>query len=138
MIVGALALLLADNTLKTLVGKNKADTTWKIFPVACPQEELEPYVILGLTGADPILCKGVGGQPEDETFDVIVWDIDYERMDTIGRRIISTLNNAVGTAGPVNFKRLTFLTHRDALDERSKKMIRIITFGGSIDPMIIT
>lgn len=138
MILGAITLMLADATLRNAVGRNRANTTWKIFPVGSPQEELEPYVICGLTSADPIQCKGVGGQPEDETFDVIVWDVDYQRMDMIGRRVIDILNNAVGTAGPVTFKRLTFLTHKDALDDRSKKMVRIITFGGSIDPMIIT
>lgn len=138
MIGGAITLMLADTTLRDAVGRNKANSTWKIYPIACPQEELIPYITCGITSADPILCKGLGGQPEDETFDVIVWDEDYERLDLIGRRVIDVLNNAIGTAGIVTFKRLTFLTHKDALDDRSKRMVRIITFGGSIDPMIIT
>lgn len=138
MIVGVIFRMLADGVLTAAVGRNKASTTYKIYPIACPQEEVIPYITCGITAADPILCKGVGGQPEDETFDVIVWDEDYERLDLIGRRVIDVLNNAIGAAGTVTFKRLTFLTHKDALDDRSKRMVRIITFGGSIDPMIIT
>jgi hypothetical protein len=138
MIIGAITLMLADSTLTNLVGRNKATDTYKIYPIACPQEELIPYITCGLTSADPIACKGVGGQPEDETFDVIVWDEDYSRLDAIGRQVIEVLNNALGVAGPVTFKQLTFITHRDALDDRSKRMVRIVTFRGSIDPMIIT
>lgn len=132
MIIGAVNLMLADSTLQTEVGRNLANTTYKIYPIACPQEELIPYITCGITSAEPVQCKGVGGQPDDETFDVMVWDEDYERLDTIGRRVIAVLNNAVGTVGSVTFKRLTFLTHRDALDEKSKRMVRIISFGGSI------
>lgn len=127
MIGGAITLMLADTTLRDAVGRNKANSTWKIYPIACPQEELIPYITCGITSADPVQCKGVGGQPDEETFDVIVWDEDYERLDAIGRRVIQVLNNATGT-----FKRMTFITHKDALDDRSKRMVRIITFGGSI------
>lgn len=135
MILGAIELMLNDNTLKTAVGKNKADDTWKIYPIACPQTEVIPYITCGITSAEPIQCKGVGGQPDDETFDVIVWDEDYERLDLIGRRVIDVLNNATGevyTGQTIIFNQLTFLTHKDALDDRSKRMVRIVTFSGSI------
>jgi hypothetical protein len=138
MIIGAVNLMLADSTLTGLVGRNKANNTDKIYPIACPQEEVIPYITCGLTAAEALQCKGVGGQPEDETFDVIVWDEDYSRLDAIGRRVIEVLNNRIGAIGGITFKRLTFITHRDALDDRSKRMVRIVSFGGSIDPMIIT
>ena len=115
--------MLADTTLRDAVGRNKANTTWKIYPVATPQQEDIPYITCGLTAADPIQCKGVGGQPDEESFDVIVWDEDYERLDLIGRRVIEVLNNALAGATP--YRRITFITHKDALDDRSKRMVRI-------------
>lgn len=127
MILSAITLMLADSALTTAVGRNEADTTYKIYPIACPQGEIPPYITCGLTGADPVLCKGVGGQPSEESFDVVVWGEDYAELDGIGRRVIEVLNNAVGGA----IKRLTFITHRDALDTASKRMVRIITFGAS-------
>lgn len=130
MILGAVQRMVADATLANLVGRNKADSTYKIYPIACPQQEDIPYITCGLTSAEPISCKGVGGQPDDENFDVIVWDEDYERLDAIGRRVIEVLNNAL--AGTIPFKQLTFLTHKDALDDRSKRMVRIISFRGCI------
>lgn len=128
MILSAITLMLADATLRTAVGRNQADTTYKIYPVACPQGEVAPYITCGLTGADPVLCKGVGGQPSEEALDVVVWGEDYAELDGIGRRVIQVLNNAVGGT----IKRLTFLTHKDALDGVSKRMVRIITFSGSV------
>lgn len=128
MILSAITLMLADATLRTAVGRNQADTTYKIYPVACPQGEVAPYITCGLTGADPVLCKGVGGQPSEESFDVVVFCDDYAELDGIGRRVIQVLNNAVGGT----IKRLTFLTHKDALDQSSKLMVRIITFGASV------
>lgn len=130
MILGAIQRMLADATLTSVVGRNKANNAFKIYPVACPQEEVIPYITCGITSADPIACKGVGGQPDDENFDVVVWDEDYERLDLIGRRVIEVLNNAL--AGTIPFKQLTFLTHKDALDDRSKRMVRIISFRGCI------
>jgi hypothetical protein len=132
MILGAIQRMLADTTLQNLIGRNKANTTYKIYPIACPQEEVIPYVTCGITSADPIQCKGVGGQPDEESFDVIVWDEDYERLDTIGRRIIDVLNNSLTVTDMISYKRLTFITHKDALDDRSKRMVRIVTFSGSI------
>lgn len=128
MILQAINLMLADATLTAAVGRNKANDTYKIYPIACPQEELQPYILLGITSAQPILCKGVGGQPNEETFDVVVWSEDYEELDTIGRRVIQVLNNAVGGT----IKRLTFVTHKDALDNVSKRMVRIITFSAYV------
>lgn len=130
MIQGAIQRMLADTTLRNAVGRNKANNTYKIYPIACPQQEDIPYITCGITSADPVACKGVGGQPDDENFDVIVWDEDYQRLDTIGRRVIEVLNDAL--AGAIPFKQLTFLTHKDALDDRSKRMVRIISFRGSI------
>jgi hypothetical protein len=130
MILGAIQRMIVDATLQTLIGRNKANTAYKIYPIACPQEEVIPYITCGITSSEPIQCKGVGGQPDDETFDVIVWDEDYERLDAIGRRVIDVLNNAL--AGTIPFKQLTFITHKDALDDRSKRMVRIITFSGSV------
>lgn len=128
MILQMINLMLADATLTTAVGRNKANTAYKIYPIACPQEELSPYITCGLTGAEPILCKGVGGQPNEESVDVVAWSENYEELDTIGRRVIEVLNNAVGGT----IKRLTFLTHKDALDQVSKRQVRIITFSAYV------
>lgn len=132
MILGAIQRMLADTVLQAEVGRNNANTTWKIYPIACPQEEVIPYITCGITAAEPVACKGVGGQPDEETFDVIVWDEDYERLDAIGRRVIDVLNNALVVPTMITFKQLTFITHKDALDDRSKRMVRIITFVGAI------
>jgi hypothetical protein len=129
MIQAAIQRMLADATLTGLVGRNKALDTFKIYPVACPQDEVIPYITCGLTSAEPVACKGVGGLPDEESFDVVIWDTDYERLDNMGVRVIEILNNAL--SGTIPLKQLTFLTHRDALDQNSKLMVRIVSFRGS-------
>lgn len=118
MIIQAINLMLADADLKVLVGKNKKADTWKFYPIACPQGEIIPYVTCLLTAAVPNLCKDDSGIPEEETFDVYVWDEDYSRLDSIGRKIIGILNDG-----------FQFVTHRDGFDSASKYMVRIITFS---------
>jgi len=131
MINGVIQLLVNDATVKSLVGKNKEDNKWKVYPVVCPQPEQHPYVILRITGRAPEYCKGE--KPTDFTYSFNVWCYakTYQLVNEIDDSITDLLSNYEGTSDGVVFKEIRFVTAKDEavqIDSGDMLYARVLSF----------
>lgn len=119
MITDYINTLLDDSTIQSLIGQNKAANAYKVYPVVCDQGETVPYIVVAVTGCEPLECKDNTGLPDIETFDTIIYSDDYEDLLAIETRVIELYNGVENT---------TLQTHRDLFDNERKCYVRVASF----------
>jgi len=85
MTEGIIDLLVNDTAVQTLVGRNAADTKYKVYPLATPQGERPPYITVQMTNRTAIPCKG--GRPTAfiDQCNVNIYTVNYQEGIALSR-----------------------------------------------------
>lgn len=92
-------ILIANTTVRNLVGKNRADDKWKVYPLGTPQVEIHPYVVVRTTGRVPVECKDGAATSWITTAEVSCYHKNYDDSLAIADACIAALDNVTGTYG---------------------------------------
>lgn len=126
MMQGVIEILIEDATVQTVVGRNAANDKYKVYPVITPQKEKPPYVVLALTGSDPVQAKNCRSTLDKENFDCLIYSNNYEQGHAIDIAIRAALDgkNSV-TENGIHFDNIWFVSRRDAAVQGAEAMIYV-------------
>lgn len=121
MLKGAIGILLANEPVRTAVGRNASDTAYKFYPLIAPQLEQRPYVLLRRTFNPALDCKDAPSELDKPGFDVVVYAETYEQAFNISVLVRDALDGYKGTINDVVFKALWFSNAEDlfSLEDRT-------------------
>lgn len=132
MLKGPIAILEADAGVRALVGKNKADAKYKVFPVVSPQPENIPYVTAILTGKVKI---GKGGCGHAVTFDVRSYAKSYDEVEALDLACVAALDGK--TPGEVNDVKMGYINSENTVDsfvsEPKPIYVKVSTFSTTVE-----
>jgi hypothetical protein len=115
MIQGVITILKNNDTIESLVGRNKADQKTKVFPGICPQPEESPYIVVRLTGKPPFArCKDVRDTIFQPSLQVIIYHKSYIKIDAIENAVVDALDWYTGVSEGFNYKTIQYQTSYDA------------------------
>jgi hypothetical protein len=86
---GVINILIDDSLIQSVVGMDKQEETYKVYPVLCHQPEQHPYIVIRINSEEPIDCKE-GTNDSIYSFSVYCFANSYEK--------ISEMSNAVKLA----------------------------------------
>lgn len=99
MVKGFIEILRADTGIQALVGENKAENKYKVYPGICPQPEQFPYTVLRITSKTPFgPCKNtVVPTTWEITFNAFSYHRNYDNAEALNRAVIAALVGKEGT-----------------------------------------
>jgi hypothetical protein len=104
------AILIADNNLQTLIGQNKAEDKYKVYPVVVPQGEAHPYIAVKTTARPPVECKGQRPSAFTPSTTVYCYAQNYETVLAIESAVIDALDRKdSGAYGGINLAELHYV-----------------------------
>jgi hypothetical protein len=137
MLEGIIQLLIADATVQSLVGRNKASDKYKVYPVACPQPEDNPYIVLSIiNGSQFARCKDGRGDQDDTPFDVYIYAKTYKLCNDIFNAVRDVLDSTGRqTVEDVKFLNIYMDDYRDGWDKDAGDglFVKIITMRAIVD-----
>ncbi|MEB3210267.1 MAG: hypothetical protein VKL39_02885 [Leptolyngbyaceae bacterium] len=108
MTTGIIQILINNNTVRSLVGLNKAGDKYKVYPLIVPQPEKHPYIVVRLIGRPPVECKDVSPSSFTPTVEVLCYHENYEGALALEEAVINALDNTTGTYGGVRINELRY------------------------------
>lgn len=136
MLQGVIDILINDSGVQSLVGRNNATDKYKVYPVACPQKEDDPYIILSIIqGTVFTRCKGGAGDQDDTPFDVYCYGKTYKIVDDLFQAVRDAIDLYSGTSSGVKFQTIFLDDMRDGWDKDAGDglYVRIATYRAMID-----
>ena len=136
MLKGIIALLIADSTIQSLIGKDKLTQDYKVYPVACPQPQDDPYLVLSIVeGSIFTRCKDTTGDLDDTPFRVFCYAKTYPLAEGLGVAVRNVLDNHKGTVSGVKYQNVYFDDFHDGWDKDSGDglFVRVLLFRALID-----
>jgi hypothetical protein len=92
-----------DAGVQALLGQNKAETKYKVYPGLCDQPEQWPYTVVRVMSKIPFKCRGTNPTKFTYTFQVITYHLDYLKAQELDKMIFWALDNKSGTHNGVVF-----------------------------------
>jgi len=134
MLNGAIDILIADNTIRTLIGKDKQNDKYKVYAGICPQPEQYPYLVLRIQSQEPIECKDVTID-YNYSFSVYCYGISYKSVSDMSDAVKIALDNYSGTSGGVDFDSIRFTNLSDGGVEVGANVLftRTLTFDAVVN-----
>lgn len=131
MINGPIEILLADTAVQALVGRNTADTKYKVYPVIVPQPETAPYCVLRMTSKQ---LQYKGRQVYDCEFNVSVYHTNYDDMHDLDTAVVNALINNRGEFAGMKYGYIEFVGAYDGYEETYGGLyVRVSSFKCSVD-----
>ena len=126
-----------DATVQSLVGGNSRNNKHKVFPVIMPQSEVEPYIVVKLSGKSP-MGRDCGYM---YSITVVSYHTSYDDVSALNQAVINALtNHSKGTVNGVDFGGLDFIDESDeyavdriAVSHEHPVYAKITTFNGIAD-----
>lgn len=114
MVKGIIHILKEDAGVQAWVGRNKADSKFKVYPVVCAQPELYPYQVVRQTGKIPIECKGIAPNAYEYSYEVLSFHKSYEETESLDLAGVAALSKPDGgTYNSVVFQDIRHVNTRD-------------------------
>jgi len=134
MIQGIIEILSEDATVQSLVGRNKANTKYKIYPVRVPQSEVQDfndYIAVAKTETATFDGKFCSGGLNLATFNVIIYSkTGYQRADDIHEACVMALNQKTwNTDAGIFFDSIWFKTDYDTFDDAAQVYVRVASYS---------
>ncbi len=137
MLQGIIALLIADSVIRGLVGKDKLGQDYKVYPVACPQPEDDPYIVLSIVeGSVFTRCKDGVGDLDDTPFRVFCYAKTYPKVDAIFEAVRNAIDNYSGpTVNGVKLQKVYLDDYHDGWDKDSGDglFVRVMLYRAMVD-----
>lgn len=109
------AILIADTNVQTLVGQNKAEDKYKVYPVIVPEGEEHPYIVVRTTSRPPEECKNQRASAFMPSATVFCYAQNYEDVLAIEAAVVDALDHKTGgTYGGINVNNLRYIDTSDA------------------------
>jgi hypothetical protein len=138
MIQGPIALMEANTAVQSAVGRNKANTKYKIYWVQCPDTEEQPYYVLAIQSNNPTNYKGESSSFDRVQFAVIAYAGSPEKCNTMDVAARAALEVIDTTAGDVHFHRIFFVTQADGYDADARLPYRASIYEAQFERQIPT
>lgn len=123
MTSGIIEILIEDTTVQFHVGLNKAGDKYKVFPVVCPQSEIQPYIVVFRTsaGSIPSLTKDIRSELDYPTVSVICYGKSYRQAELIAEATRAALERGgYETDAGYNFNSIWLSQERDLFDDAAQ------------------
>lgn len=123
MTSGIIEILIEDYQVQQLVGLNKASTKFKVYPIVCPQGEVQPYQVVfrSSAGAIPSLTKDIRSELEYPTVNVISYAKNYRDAEILAEATRAALERSgYDTDAGYVFNSIWLAQERDLFDEASQ------------------
>lgn len=134
MVKGITYILNNDPAFQAKVGKNRRDTKYKVYPVACTSPEAWPYSVVIQTGKQPMECKGDVPSSFIYTYDVYSFHANYDDVEEINNAVIEALSQPNGgTYNNVTFQEIRFTNETEGYDGEYRLYIKTSTFTAWVD-----
>lgn len=135
MVKGITHILKSNTAVQTLVGRNKEDNKYKVYPGVCAVPEQYPYQVVRQTGRTVVgECKGSQGSLYDYTYDVFSFHRNYEDCEDLDRAGVDALQDQEGTFNGVVFSEP--IRHLNSMDGdyvgEHQLHVRISSFQGTV------
>lgn len=131
--VKAVTYILENNsTVQDLVGQNVAGEKFKVYPVAVPQSETGPYIIVRQSAKVEI---GKGCNSFVYGIEVLSYALSYDDVTALNIAVINALQNeASGTVNSVAYGYLNLTNEIDSFSaDHGNQYIKISSFEGTAD-----
>lgn len=135
MVKGIVDILKNDAGVQAIVGENKASDKYKVYPNVCPQPEKFPYIIVKLTGKEPIECKGMVPNMHNYRYDVMSFHKNYDECENLDNAVVDALSlpEGVTTSNGVEFVDIRHLTTVDQfVSENYNLHVKVSSFIATI------
>ena len=132
MIQGIIHLLINDTAVQQIVGKNKGNNKYKVYPVVAYQEEVEqgkPFIVCAISDNKPTEGRCVS-EKDYQDFDLYIYAEDYETIDSLSKAARLAIDGYKGIVNGVNLDSVRFKTWRDDFDSDAQLYLRVSTYLG--------
>ena len=134
MVKGITYILKNNSTVQGLIGQNTRGDKYKVFPVVCPTPEVNPYVVVKMTGRTPIDCKGGAATSFIYTYDVYSFDKNYDATVTMAEAVETALALPDGgTHNSVKFDEIRYANRSEGYDKEFGLFAQISSFEAQVD-----
>src|SRR5690349_15613684 len=115
MTSGIIEILTDDTTVKNLVGKNKVDSKWKVYPTVCPQPEDNPYIVVSKTSNDTLsIGKDCLSLLDHPRYDIICYAKNFRRTEEMAEAVRNALDGVASNTDVCQFLRIWMVAEREA------------------------
>ena len=130
---GVIDILINDSLIQNVVGKDKKDDTYKVYPVLCPQPEQHPYIVIRINSEELIDCKE-GTNDSTYSFSVYCFGASYEKISDMSNAVKLALREYTGESDGVQFEEIRYVTMRDEGVEVPGVILysRVLTFDAHV------
>lgn len=132
MIQGIIDILIEDAGVQGQVGLNKAGDKYKVYPVACPQSEDDPYIVLTITGADITQGKNCDANLNFPSVDIYCYGKKYEKADALSNAVCDAINTVSSTRLGYIYKNIHLTNYKDGWDTQANLYVRISSYRVSL------
>jgi hypothetical protein len=92
MVKGITYILINNAEVQALVGRNKANTKYKAYPVICPHPETWPYSVVRQTGRTKFGDGKCAGSTWTYSYDVYSFHKNYEEAEALDIAVVEALD----------------------------------------------
>jgi hypothetical protein len=129
MIEGIIYILKNDSTVQSLVGQNKAEAKYKIYPVRAADPETHPYITVWITGKTPYECKGITATTYKLSFEVHSYANSYDVVQSMDEAVKDALDGSAGTYQMYVFQEIQFKNTKDMFSDYAGGLyVRVANF----------
>lgn len=123
--------ILTDNAaVQALVGRNQANTKWKVYPFKAPQTEKGDYIVVAKTAnSTQSQGKEIESTLDYPTYDVLSYSKNFRTTEELHEASRAALDNMSSVTAVCTFRRIWLITDRDAFDESADMYVHVSTYG---------
>ncbi len=100
-----------DSNVQSLLGRNEADSKYKVYPSVVPQTEIAPYIAVRKTAGVNIHKQSTD---QEGQFDVYSYCKTYDETEALETEVIRAL---VGISGSQNSVSISFINQVNSRDD---------------------
>lgn len=130
MTSGFIEILTDSAAVQTLVGRNQADTKWKVYPFKAPQTEKGDYIVVAKTAnSTQSQGKEIESTLDYPSYDVLHYSKNFRTTEELHEATRAALDNMSSVTAVCTFRRIWLITDRDAFDESADMYVHVSTYG---------
>jgi len=124
MIQSVIQVLIGNAGVQTVIGRNRGNTKYKIFPVYADEKEEPPFTVASITGNNPNYCKDLPSRMDEVSFRLVTYSKEYYQMDTIDNALRFAIDGYKGTSADITLQGVRLVNQQDLQVEGKDLMAR--------------
>jgi hypothetical protein len=133
--IQAVVHLLTESTLvRTLVGRNRDEDRWCVYPTVVFLGEVEKdsnYICAAITGNSPTVGRCVS-QLDKVAFDLLIYAEEYSDLDALANAARLAIDGFKGSIVGVSLDIVRFSNEYDDYDDTVKKYLRVQSYQADV------